>query len=218
MTAMPTLAPLAAPRLARGLYLITPDQADTVALLARVEPVLSAAACLQYRNKTANPELRHEQATVLGARCRAHGVPFIVNDDVMLAAAVGADGVHLGEGDGDITAARATLGAGAIIGASCYDDLARAERATAAGADYLAFGACYPSPTKPHARRASPALFTEAKRFDLPLVAIGGLHGDNAALLLAAGADLLAVISSVFDAADPPAAARRLHDAILAAR
>lgn len=193
------------------MYLITPDDADTARLLARVAAVLETAVCLQYRNKAADAALRHEQAAALAALCRQRRVRFIVNDDIALAEAVSADGVHLGEDDGDLVAARARLGAAAILGASCYDDIHRAERAARAGADYLAFGACHPSSTKPHTRRATPALFAEAARFGLPRVAIGGITADNAAPLLTAGVELLAVIGGVFDAADPPAAARRLR-------
>jgi thiamine-phosphate pyrophosphorylase len=124
---------------------------------------------------------------------------------------VRADGVHLGEDDEGIPAARARLGEGAIIGASCYDDLSRAARAASAGAGYLAFGAFFPSPTKPAARRATGALLRDAARFGLPRVAIGGITPDNAAVPVAAGADLVAVISGVYDAPDPPAAARALQ-------
>ncbi|HVI58151.1 MAG TPA: thiamine phosphate synthase [Luteimonas sp.] len=193
---------------ARGLYLVTPDEADTARLVARVRPLLAQAALLQYRNKAAGPARRREQAMALLAACRAAGVPLVVNDDWRLAAGIGADGAHLGEGDGALREARAALGATAILGASCYDDLARAEAAAAAGASYLAFGAFFPSPTKPGARRASPALLRQARGLGLPLVAIGGITPDNARQLVAAGADLVAVVSGVFDAPDPAAAAR----------
>jgi len=194
--------------MASGLYLITPDETDDARLLARVEPVLAHAACLQYRNKRASAAQRGRQAGALRDACSRHGVPFIVNDDASLAAAVGADGVHLGEHDGAIAAARALLGNDAIIGVSCYDDIALAGIAAAQGADYLAFGAFFPSPTKPHARRASLELVHGARAFALPLVAIGGITPDNAPALVAAGIDLVAVISGVFDAPDPIAAAR----------
>jgi thiamine-phosphate pyrophosphorylase len=194
--------------LQRGLYLITPDDADTARLLLRVQPLLAHAACLQYRNKTAIPALRREQAAALLPLCRATGVPFVINDDAELAAMIGADGVHLGEHDGAIAPARAMLGADAIIGVSCYDELARAERAAAEGASYVAFGAFHSSPTKPNARRASPRLLQAAARLGLPRVAIGGITPDNARPLVGAGADLLAVISGVFDAPDPLQAAR----------
>ena len=191
-----------------GLYLVTPDQPDTTRLLAQVAPLLPFAACLQYRNKAADARLQREQAGALRALCQAAALPLIVNDDPQLAAAIGADGVHMGEHDGGIAAARALLGDGAILGVSCYDDIARAEAAARAGAGYLAFGAFFPSPTKPHARRASPALLRESARLGLPRVAIGGITPDNARGLVAAGADLVAVISGVFDAPDPVAAAR----------
>jgi len=123
----------------RGVYLITPDEPDTAHLLARTAPLLAAGATwLQYRNKTANDALRQEQATALQALCAERGVPLIINDDPALAKAVGAAGVHLGGTDGDIPSARALLGPDAIIGASCYDQLANAEKAVAAGASYVA--------------------------------------------------------------------------------
>lgn len=198
-------------RPARGLYLVTPDMPDTGRLLARVRPLLAHAACLQYRNKAADAALLGEQAAALADAARLAGVPFIVNDNVELATRVKADGVHLGEHDGPIAAARASLGPDAIIGVSCYDDPDRARAAAKAGADYLAFGAFFPSPTKPNARRATPALLRDARRHRLPLVAIGGITPDNAAPLVDAGADLLAIVSGVFDAPDPVAAARAVH-------
>lgn len=194
----------------RGLYAITPDDNDTPRLLGRVEAVLAAGtAWLQYRNKAADEGLRAEQARQLLPLCRRHGVPLIVNDDWRLAAAIGADGAHLGEGDGELAVARAALPAGALLGASCYADVDMARRAAAEGADYIAFGAFFPSPTKPNARRASLELLGQAADLNLPRVAIGGITPDNARPLVEAGADLLAVISGVFDAADPAAAVRR---------
>lgn len=194
-------------RLRRGLYAITPDEACTSGLLARVEPVLAAgASCLQYRNKTADAATRHEQARGLLLLCRHHGVPLVINDDMHLAAAIGADGVHLGGDDGDIAAARALLGPDAIVGASCYDSLELATDAAARGATYVAFGAFHPSPTKPHARRAEVSLLTRSAALGLPRVAIGGITPAHAPALVAAGADLIAVISGVFDAPDPVAA------------
>ena len=199
----------------RGLYLLTPDEVDTGRLLARVEAVIAQAALLQYRNKRAGAALARAQLVALQALCSVHRVPLLVNDDWRLAAEVGADGAHLGAGDGDLRAARASLGDGAILGASCYDSLARAAEAAAAGASYLAFGAFFPSPTKPRAARATPALLREAAGLGLPRVAIGGITPENAGSLVAAGADLVAVISGVFDAPDPVAAAtayRRAFD------
>ena len=195
----------------RGLYLLTPDETDTGRLLARLEPLLPFATWLQYRNKTAAAGLRAEQAAALQALCTGAGVPLVVNDDPALALRIGAAGVHLGEGDGAIAAARALLGPAAIVGASCYDDPARAAAAAAAGASYLAFGALFPSTTKPGARRAGPAQLRAARAHRLPLVAIGGITPDNAALAISAGADLVAVIGGVFDAPDPIAAARAIH-------
>jgi thiamine-phosphate pyrophosphorylase len=197
-----------APHLLRGLYLVTPDDPDGDHLLARVLPLLSAAACLQYRNKAADPTLRRAQAEALAEACRRAGVPFIVNDDVRLAAAVDADGVHLGEHDASIADARLVLGDRATIGVSCYDDLERARTAARDGADYIAFGAFFPSLTKPNARRATTALLRDSAGLGVARVAIGGITADNAGPLVAAGADLLAVVGGVFDAPDPAAAAR----------
>ena len=196
------------PRLRRGLYLITPDARDADALLARVRPLLPLAACLQLRCKSMDATALRLAGTRLRAACREAGIPLIVNDDPQLAAQVDADGVHLGEHDGGIAAARAMLGPGRLIGASCYDSLQRARSAAAAGADYVAFGAFHPSPSKPGARRASPDLLRDSAGIGLPRVAIGGITPDNARPLVAAGAELIAVISGVFDAPDPVAAAR----------
>lgn len=199
------------PAAARGLYLVTPDEPDSARLRERVKPLLPFAAWLQYRNKAADDALRLVQAGMLQALCAEAGVPLVVNDDARLAARVGAAGVHLGETDGAIAAARALLGARALVGVSCYDDLARARAAAAQGAGYVAFGAMFPSGTKPGARKAGPALLREARVLGLPVVAIGGITPENAAIPLEAGADLLAVIGGVFDAPDPVAAARALH-------
>jgi len=197
------------PRLpARGLYAIT--DGSRPGLLAAVEGALEGgAAVVQYRDKSGDQERRQTEATELLARCRRFGVPLIINDDVELAAAIGADGVHLGEHDGDIDAARTRLGAAAVIGVSCYDSLDRARQLADAGADYLAFGAFFPSPTKPLARRADVSLLRAAASLGLPLVAIGGITPDNAQPLIEAGADFVAAISGVFAASDPSAAARR---------
>lgn len=193
----------------RGLYLITPDEADTHRLLARVEPLLvEGVTWLQYRHKEASPALRREQAEALQALCARTGVPLIVNDDARLAEAVGAAGVHLGEDDGDIAAAKALLGEAAIVGASCYDELERARRAVAAGASYVAFGAFFPTRSKTTTRRATPALLSDAAVLGVPRVAIGGITPDNTPALVAAGADLVAVIGGVFEAADPVGAVR----------
>ena len=191
----------------RGLYLITPDETDTARLMARTAPLLAAGVTwLQYRNKTAGDALRHEQASALQSLCATAGVPLIINDDVHLAKSIGAAGVHLGEDDGDIAAARALLGAQAIIGASCYDELPLAQRAVAAGASYVAFGAFFPTRSKTGTRQASVELLAQSASLGVPRVAIGGITPDNARNLVEAGADLVAVISGVYDAADPVAA------------
>jgi thiamine-phosphate pyrophosphorylase len=184
----------------RGLYAITPPD------LSRVEAALACGAlcALQYRAKDADATRRLSEARQLAQLCRAHGVPLIVNDDVALALAVDAAGVHLGRDDGELAAARARLH-GRLLGASCYDQPALARRAVAAGADYVAFGSVFDSPTKPAAVRAPLALF--ALDLGVPKVAIGGITLDNAPRVLAAGADALAVISDLFDAPDVAARA-----------
>ncbi len=196
------------PQRLRGLYLITPDDVQTDRLLARVSAVIQGAALLQYRNKQADTALKREQLTALMPLCREYGVPLIVNDDAELCLSVGAGGVHLGEDDGDAAAVRERLGPQALIGVSCYNSLARAQAAATAGASYIAFGAFFPSSTKPKARRATLALLRDSAVFGVPRVAIGGITPDNAPGLIEAGADLLAVISGVFDAPNPQAAAR----------
>lgn len=188
-----------------GLYAITPDWADTRRLLAATEAIL-AAGCriLQYRNKAAGDCHRQEQAVALRGLTRRFDALLLINDDVDLALFVEADGVHLGEDDGELTAARARLGSTAILGASCYQSLDLARGAARAGADYLAFGSFFASATKPLAQRADPPLLHAARaEIGLPLCAIGGITLDNAAPLLSAGADMLAVITALFEAADP---------------
>ncbi len=164
---------------------------------------------LQYRDKTHDQARRLDEAHGLAALCGEFGAPLIINDDVALALASGARGVHLGEDDAGIAEARAALGPTSIIGVSCYDSLQRAADAAAAGADYLAFGAFFPTTTKTVTRRVTPELLRDAKTFGLPLVAIGGITPDNGGSLVAAGADFLAAISGVFGASDIHATARR---------
>lgn len=197
----------ASPSAPRGLYLLTPDKPETAQLLAQVASVLPHATWLQYRNKRADAALRRAQVQALLPLCRATGVPLIVNDDWRLAADLGADGAHLGEDDGELIDARAALGADAILGASCYDDITLAQRAVDAGASYVAFGAFFPSPTKPDARVARKSLLRDAEALGVPRVAIGGITPENARQLATAGADLVAVISGVFAARHPAAAA-----------
>ena len=187
----------------KGLYAVTPDLPDTALLLEQAKSALQGGvSVLQYRNKTASYELKREQATELMWLCEAHEIPFIINDHVLLCVELDADGVHLGGADGDIAAARRLLGARKIIGASCYNRLDLAEQAKAQGADYVAFGACFDSGTKPVAVRAPLELFAEAKPLGLPTVAIGGITLDNASLAIRAGADSIAVIGALWAAAD----------------
>jgi thiamine-phosphate pyrophosphorylase len=179
----------------RGLYAITPEGPG---LVEKTRQALEGGiALLQYRNKAA----RLSEAKELAALARRYHVPLIVNDDVALALEIGADGVHLGRNDGDLAKARKEM-KGKILGASCYDDLEAATAAVRAGADYVAFGSVFRSPTKPHAVRASLALFKEKNSLKVPLVAIGGITLENASDVISAGADLLAVISDLFDAPD----------------
>jgi thiamine-phosphate pyrophosphorylase len=196
-------------RLRRGLYAVT-DGAPRDALLTTVAALLRGGAVLvQYRAKGLTADRRHDEARALLRLCRDPDVPLIVNDDLELAAALGADGVHLGRDDAPPEVARERLGDGAIVGVSCYDDLDRARRAADAGADYVAFGSVFPSPTKPDAAHAPLALLRSARRaLQLPICAIGGITLDNAGEAVAAGADLLAVISDLAGAADPQARAR----------
>lgn len=195
----------------RGVYLVTAVERDTQRLLAVVEAALEAGAVLvQYRDKSGEPAHRRLQASALLAACQDHGVPFLVNDDVALAAAVGAHGVHLGRDDMTLAAARAALGPDAIIGVSCYADPIRARQLADAGVDYVAFGSMYPSSTKPHAPRADLSVFAAVSDLRVPRAAIGGVDASNARSLVAAGADLLAVIGAIFDAPDPHSATRAI--------
>ena len=196
-----------------GLYAITPDLADTDDLLYRVRAALAGGArVLQYRNKTADPQLRLTQARALQSLCSARGVPLIINDHLDVALAVDAAGLHLGGDDGDIAAARVRLGAGKLLGASCYDRLELAEAALAAGADHIAFGSFFASSVKPDAVRPPLDLVTRAKkRFAVPVIGIGGITPGNAPQLISAGIDAVAVISAVFAAPDIEAAAREFQ-------
>lgn len=191
---------------ARGLYAITGRHDDAAGLLAWARAVLEGGAvCLQYRDKQSDAAERHARARALAGLCRAFGRPLLVNDDPRLAADAGAAGVHLGRDDPRIDAARALLGADALVGVSCYGDADRAAELAGQGADYLAFGAFAASATKPGARLADPAVLARARRLGLPVVAIGGITPDNGGALLAAGADLLAVVGGL---AGPPEQAR----------
>jgi thiamine-phosphate pyrophosphorylase len=192
----------------RGLYAIT-DGPRADLCDAAYAALDGGAALLQYRDKTRERHRRLREARALVELCARFRRPMIVNDDIELARAAGAAGVHLGEDDADIGEARGVLGSAAIIGVSCYDSIARGRDAAAAGADYLAFGAFFPTATKTVTRHATPALLRRAGEFGLPRVAIGGITPDNGGPLVAAGAEFLAAVSGVFGASDIRAAARR---------
>lgn len=204
----------------RGLYAVTPDAADTFALLAKCAAALDGGArAIQIRNKTSPPGLRREQARAIVGLCRARGALAIVNDDPALAREVDADGVHVGEDDAAIADARAVVGAQRLVGASCYDSLERARTAVAAGADHVAFGSFFASGTKPLARRAPLDLVPHARALGVPVVAIGGIDEHNARSLAQAGVDAIAVIGALFGHDDPDAvagAARRIAAAFAA--
>jgi thiamine-phosphate pyrophosphorylase len=200
----------------RGLYAVTPDTADTEALLAKCAAAIDGgAAAIQYRHKDAEGALALAQARAIVALCRARGTLAIVNDDAALAARVDADGVHVGEHDGGPAAARARVGPSRIVGTSCYDSLALARESVDAGADYVAFGSFFPSSSKPRARHASVDIVPLARRLGVPIVAIGGIDAANARTLADAGVDAVAVISALFTHDDPrdvEAAARAIAD------
>ncbi len=193
----------------RGLYAITPQSLPTAPLLAKARAALEGGArVLQYRAKDTPAALRLSQARALYELCRAHAALFVVNDDVALAGEIEAEAIHLGRDDAPLCAARARLGAGVLIGVSCYNDYARAQQACGEGADYVAFGSFFPSPTKPQAVRAHVGLIERAKReLGLPVVAIGGITLDNALPLIRAGADCVAVVSALFEVDDVRSAA-----------
>nr|WP_314547335.1 thiamine phosphate synthase [uncultured Massilia sp.] len=194
----------------RGLYLVTPDWSDTERLLdATARALDGGVALVQYRNKTASPAQRREQASALLRLCRGRARPFIVNDHVALAMELDADGVHVGGTDAPVRAVRAALGPDKIVGTSCYGELALAEAAQDAGASYVAFGGFYPSVVKQYAVTTAPSTVALAKeRLRVPVVVIGGMTVENARPLVGHGADLVAAISSVYRAEDPEGVAR----------
>lgn len=202
----------------QGLYVITDNRPQSTApLLGQVEQAISGGArVIQYRDKGLDHEQRQQQAQALRELCHQHGATLIINDDPQLALQVGADGVHLGQDDVSITSARKLLGKQAIIGISCYNQLDNAIQAEQAGADYVAFGSFYPSPTKPEAKIATLPLLQQARQqLSIPIVAIGGITADNGARLISAGATALAIISGIFAQTDITTAARtytRLFD------
>lgn len=193
----------------RGLYAITPGARPD--LLALVEQAIAGGArVLQYRDFSPDLPRRLAEAQALKQLCGRCGVPLLINGDVALAQAVGADGLHLGETALTLAEARARLGPEAILGVSCLGSLDRAREAVAAGANYVSFGAFLPSPTLPHAQLAPLALLGQSAALGVPRVAIGGITPDNGKVLVEAGADYLAVISALFDGTDVRRAAQRL--------
>ena len=196
----------------RGIYAVTPESRSGAELAGPVAAaVANGVQAVQYRNKSSDHSRRRRDVEALLAVCRPHGVPLIVNDDVELARATGADGVHLGRDDDTLAAARSRLGDAAIIGVSCYNEPDRALAADRNGADYVAFGSFFPSVTKPGAVRATTELVSRVRpHIEAPIVAIGGITADNAPPLLESGVDFLAVVNAIFGAPDIGLAARRL--------
>jgi thiamine-phosphate pyrophosphorylase len=187
-----------------GLYAITPDIDDTDLLLKKVEAALQGGIdILQYRNKRANFKLQTQQARVLLPLCRQFNVPMIMNDSVKLCIELDADGVHLGADDGDLAEVRTRIGQNKILGASCYNRFDLALTAQDQGADYVAFGACFTSNTKPNAPLAHLDLFKRARaELNVPSVAIGGINLQNAPQVIRAGADAIAIIQAIFTVDD----------------
>lgn len=198
--------------LLHGLYAITDAGISPADRLAKdvQQALLGGARIIQYRDKSLDSRLRQHQAGELQKLCAEHNALLIINDDVELAAAVGAAGVHLGSDDTDLASAREQLGNNSIIGISCYNRMELAEQAVTAGADYIAFGSFFTSSIKPEAVRAEPELLQQARQLGKPVCAIGGITHENAPDLIKAGADMLAVISDVFAQKDICQAASRL--------
>ncbi|MYN14068.1 thiamine phosphate synthase [Pusillimonas sp. TS35] len=206
-------------RFPRGLYGITPEWDNTDRLLEAItQAAASGMTALQWRRKTIPEPARIAQAREVVARCRALGVVSIINDDWRLAALVDADGVHLGRDDGNMDEARTALGDDKLIGRSCYNLPTLAAQALDAGADYIAFGALYPSSVKPDAVHATLEHVEQGRMMvesvsaqpRPAVVAIGGITADNAAPVIHAGADSVAVITALFGAANIRAEAERI--------
>lgn len=190
----------------KGLYAITDAAIDSATMMAKTKAILEAGAqLLQYRFTQTNNSYRDTETTQLIKLCKQFNVPLLINNDIDLALRINADGVHLGKDDATIAEAREILGNQAIIGCSCYNDLSRARAAIDASADYLAFGTFFPSTTKPTATFANPNIIRLAKRTftDAFVVAIGGITPENGQPLIDAGADMLAVISGLYQSKTP---------------
>ena len=199
------------------VYAVTPDLRDATQLIALVAAALEGGVrMVQYRDKISQMPEKLDRARALAALCRRHDAIFIVNDDVVLAVACGAHGVHLGSTDGNVHDARRLLPPGTIIGASCYNDLVLAQKAVADGASYVAFGACFDSPTKPAALRVSlPQLdaFREALDGQVAICGIGGITLDNVDAL-DGKVDAVALISELFGTPDKPATPEYVQDRV----
>ncbi|MCB1614744.1 MAG: thiamine phosphate synthase [Pseudomonadales bacterium] len=185
----------------QGLYAITDETLlPEDCFIGKITTVLkNGCKIIQYRNKHGSSVLRQKQAEQLRKLCTQYDACLLINDDVELALACKADGVHLGQNDIALNKARKQLGSNAIIGITCHDSLDLAVQAQHEGADYVAFGSFFPSAIKPHAQRAPKALLIEAKaQLNIPLVAIGGITRDNGRQLIDCGADMLAVISDLW--------------------
>ena len=202
----------------KGLYAITDcARLPTDSLLAVTEQALRAGVtALQYRDKSGDRGKRQHEAAELRQLCNRHGCPFIINDDLELAVWAESDGVHLGGEDRDCKTARNELGPEAIIGISCYNSVERALAAQENGADYVAFGSFFPSSSKQNTAAAEPDTIRQAKaRVSLPVAAIGGITPANCRTLIEHGADMLAVISGIYQAEDPYAAVIEFNRLIL---
>ena len=194
----------------RGLYAITDSSLLAGKLLPYVEAALDGGlTLLQYRDKSNDDARRLREAEALRDLCGRYQAQLIINDDAELAARLGV-GVHLGQTDGPLTPARALLGKQAIIGSTCHSQLELAEQAAKEGASYVAFGRFFNSSTKPGAPTATLELLEQARqRLSLPICVIGGINLENAAPLVAHGADLLAVVHGLFGAQSPQEVTRR---------
>lgn len=194
----------------RGLYAITDSQLLAGKLLPFVEAALKGGVkLLQYRDKSTDEARRLREAEALRECCTRYGAALIINDDAELAARLGV-GLHLGQSDGSLSAARALLGRHAIIGGTCHAQLELAETAAKEGASYVAFGRFFDSTTKPGAPAATVELLQAAKaRINLPIVAIGGVTLDNAPALIAHGASMVAVVHGLFGAGSADEVERR---------
>ncbi|MGX2710499.1 thiamine phosphate synthase [Acinetobacter baumannii] len=182
----------------RGLYLITNDDPIQL-LLEKLDAALATRqiAILQYRRKKVDKADQRAEVEQIKQLCEKYQVPFVINDDLKLAAQFGL-GVHLGQSDGEITDAKSQLPEGVIIGRTCLNSLELAQKAIADGATYVAFGAVYATATKPEAGNVGIEVIKQAAaQYDLPICAIGGLTVENSKPVIEAGADLCAVISDI---------------------